>query len=247
MNKMLEFIKRYIKMWQCAGILASHCFLVSVRSHFGKATRNYVTNSLHRGGIKLLKCVNTNCEIIVDESYHSINKNSPKIFMSNHVSLFDLPLITANIPQHIRVVIKKELTKLPFIGKAALVSEQIIVDRQLIGDSKKFHETALKKLKSGISLWIFPEGTRSRNGELLPFKLGAFRLAIETGAEIIPVVITGTNHILPAGKLMPQLNKKTSIHVGKSINSKHYSMTHLKELAQEVEKNIRIMRAQQLL
>jgi 1-acyl-sn-glycerol-3-phosphate acyltransferase len=171
-----------------------------------------------------------------------IEENPPIIFMSNHLSLFDLPLIMSTIPKSIRVVIKKELVSVPFLGKAALASEQVVIDRKDPSNRQAFYKNAAEKLNSGIALWVFPEGTRSKSGHLLPFKMGCFRLAQIMGAKIIPVGIIGTNRILPAGKLLPKHRQAIEIHIGDAIDANLYpSEEDLLRLSQLTEHSIKAL------
>lgn len=216
-QKLFVRVVRFFVMLKCLWILCKHCFMVSWHCRSGAVNRQLATDHLHQGGLELLDNVKATYNVVQSDTF-KINTAKPTIFMSNHLSLFDLPLIVATMPGHIRVVIKKELTRIPFLGKAALASEQVIVDRK--GNNRDFfYHNAKEKLSSGILLWIFPEGTRSRTGKLLDFKLGAFRLAQEIGAEIIPVYIHGTDRILAAGKSYPHLNQSIEIRIGEVIDT----------------------------
>lgn len=238
MQTFLHFLKRIVITGQCAWILTSNCFAVAWRARSKKASRRYVTKKIHKAGIRLLKSVNAKSHFSFHETFHEFDYTVPTIFMSNHLSLFDLPLIVAHLNKNIRVVIKKELTNIPFLGQASLASEQVVVDRNKGADHAEFYRIAQEKLLSGIALWVFPEGTRSRTGELLPFKMGCFRLATEIGAQIIPVGISGTQHILPAGKLIPRLDQGIALCIGTPIETKYYSVDSLEKLADKVRDEI---------
>lgn len=125
----------------------------------------------------------------------------PVIFMSNHESQLDPPLLVAAIPVPAVYIAKKEVKLIPFVGWAAMCAGVIFIDR---GDREKavqsIHEAALK-IRGGRNVVIFPEGTRTRTGEMLPFKKGGFALALDAGVPIIPVATVGGYHALPPGAL----------------------------------------------
>lgn len=214
----IEKIISFIDMLRCGWITARYSLVVSLRARSQKASRRFVTKCLRQASINVLNVLHTDYKAI-DLDKIPLTEQTPIIFMSNHLSLFDLPLIMATIKKSIRVVIKKELTHVPFLGKAALASEQIIVDRGNPINRALFYKNAAEKLKSGLYLWVFPEGTRSKHGDLLPFKMGGFQLAQSINAHIIPVGIVGTNTILPAGKLMPKRHQTIEIRIGDMIDT----------------------------
>lgn len=222
-------------MLYCGMLFAWDCLKVVCRAQIGKEKRTITNQYLHTTSIKLLKAVNANFKVTYAKDFHYIDQR-PRIYMSNHLSLFDTPLFYATIEDTIRIVTKKELTKIPIIGKAIVSSEHAIVDRKT-KDHQDFYLDAKKKLTNGIALWFFPEGTRSRTGEILPFKLGGFRLASEIGAQIIPVGIIGTNQILPAGKLMPHHDKNVEICLGTPIDAASYNSKLLQQELAELVRN----------
>jgi 1-acyl-sn-glycerol-3-phosphate acyltransferase len=124
------------------------------------------------------------------------------IFMSNHVSNLDPPVLLPVIPGMTSVFLKKSLMKIPLLGTAMRMGKFVPVSRGHSRDeAQKSVEAAGEALRSGLHITVFPEGTRSPDGNLLPFKKGAFFLAAETGAPMIPVVIRGTREMMPKGTL----------------------------------------------
>ena len=122
------------------------------------------------------------------------------IFLSNHVSNLDAPLLLPSIPGMTSVFIKRELMKIPFLATAMRMGKYVPVSRgNSREDAQRSVDAAADALKSGLHMTVFPEGTRSPDGRLLPFKKGAFFLAEQTGVPIIPVVITGTERMMPKG------------------------------------------------
>jgi len=114
------------------------------------------------------------------------------IVMSNHQSLLDIPVIAVTLPGSLRFVAKKELFRIPLWGPAMARAGIISIDRQDRQSAIESLRAAGEALKSGVHIWIAPEGTRSLDGQLGKLKKGGFQLAIDTGAPILPMVIDGT-------------------------------------------------------
>lgn len=119
------------------------------------------------------------------------------IFMSNHVSNLDPPILVPIIPRRTSVLVKKELFRVPILGRAMRLASLVPVDRSNRDAAIASLRAAADVLAHGIPMTIFVEGTRSFDGRLLPFKKGPFYLALESGAPVVPVTIVGTHHILP--------------------------------------------------
>ncbi len=131
-----------------------------------------------------------------------IDKRMPYVFMANHLSLIDGPLLFMLIPQFLRVLLKKEAFKIPIIGLAMKQVGFVPVDRKGLKGGKKSIDRATRMIKEkGFSFLIFPEGTRSRDGKLQPFKRGGFFLAVNSQVPIFPVSIRGSYELLPKGSL----------------------------------------------
>ncbi len=118
--------------------------------------------------------------------------------MSNHLSNFDVPLLFRAIPTPIRYLAKKELYKIPVFAQALHVAGIIKIDRGAGARSyAAINEGVAKAKENGYSLIVFAEGTRSRDGDIHPFKKGAFRMAISTGLPVVPVTVNGTWDVWP--------------------------------------------------
>jgi 1-acyl-sn-glycerol-3-phosphate acyltransferase len=129
-----------------------------------------------------------------------IEKKKAYIFMSNHLSIIDGPLLFMLIPQSLRVIIKKEAFRIPIIAQAMRQAGFIPVDRKRLKGGKESIERASRMIREkGFSFLIFPEGTRSRDGELQPFKRGGIFLALNSKVDIFPVTIKGTYKMMPKG------------------------------------------------
>lgn len=126
-----------------------------------------------------------------------LDKSRSYVIVANHQSLFDILVIYGWMGIDLRWVMKKELRKIPLFGFCCEKLGHIIVDRADTKAALAAINAARKKITGGTCVIFFPEGTRSRNGQLGPFKKGAFRFALDLGLPILPVTITGTRKILP--------------------------------------------------
>jgi 1-acyl-sn-glycerol-3-phosphate acyltransferase len=124
------------------------------------------------------------------------------LFVSNHVSNVDPPVVVGCIPGRVALLAKREVFRLPFLGTAMRLGRFIPVKREDPSAARASVRLARKYMKEGISYLIFAEGTRSRDGRLGEFKRGSFLLAIEAGAPVVPVSVIGTQHLLPRGAFL---------------------------------------------
>jgi 1-acyl-sn-glycerol-3-phosphate acyltransferase len=122
------------------------------------------------------------------------------IFMSNHASNIDPPLLIPLLPRRTSVLVKKELFRVPLLGAAMRMADLVAVDRQNRDAAIASVRAAAQVVNKGLDMTIFPEGTRSRDGSLLPFKKGPFYLAMESGVPLVPVTLAGTHEVWPKGR-----------------------------------------------
>jgi len=123
----------------------------------------------------------------------------PAVFIGNHTSQFDPPLLISTLPSRPVFVAKRELARVPFLGWVIWLADFIFIDRAQRESALRSLADAAVRIRGGQSLAAFPEGTRSRTGELLPFKKGVFALAFEAGVPVVPLAIHGGREILPRG------------------------------------------------
>lgn len=121
------------------------------------------------------------------------------VYASNHASMFDIPVILAFVPDNVRIMYKKELERVPFFGWSLAVSPFIAIDRGKKRQAAAVLDEVTTTLRTGSSVLIFPEGTRSPDGHVQEFRRGAFTLAVKSERPIVPVALLGTASILPKG------------------------------------------------
>jgi 1-acyl-sn-glycerol-3-phosphate acyltransferase len=159
----------------------------------------------------------------------NIKKDDSYVVISNHQSYYDIFLIYGWLGIDIKWVMKKELAKIPGLGIGSKKVGHIFLDRSNKRIALESLNEAKKKLTKGTSVVIFPEGTRSKTGQMDRFKRGAFRLALDLGLPILPITISGTKNILPTGTINILPGKVTMI-VHEPINIHSYSEETLPEL-----------------
>lgn len=140
----------------------------------------------------------------------------PCVYIANHLSFVDVWALLVALPGSLRFVGKRELFRIPIFGTALRVSGQIPIDRQDRLAAVASFEVAGRLLAAGHSAMVFPEGTRSLDGSLQPFKKGAFVLAIATQRPVVPVVVVGTFGILPKGGIVPRAGR-VEVRIGVPI------------------------------
>ncbi|NNL87098.1 MAG: 1-acyl-sn-glycerol-3-phosphate acyltransferase [Myxococcales bacterium] len=139
-------------------------------------------------------------EVRTDGTEH-IDPACSYVIMCNHQSVIDIGALVTSLPLNWRFVAKRELTRVPFFGWALGMSDHIIIDRGNRERAVESLKLAAKRIRSGVNVVIFPEGTRSEDGSLRPFKSGGFHLALEAGVPILPVTVSGSQQITPKGSL----------------------------------------------
>ena len=130
-----------------------------------------------------------------------LDPKRPYVFAANHLSTVDIWALFVAIPRPIRFIAKKQLGQIPLFGWAMAAGRFIFIDRKNPAAAKRSINLAVERIRDGSSVVIFPEGTRSRDGRLAPFKKGGIHLAANAGVKVVPVAIRGAGHIMPPGGL----------------------------------------------
>ena len=143
---------------------------------------------------------------VVASGLEHIPRDQPVMYASNHSSMFDVWALFATLPGSVRFVAKRELFRIPILGRAMRAVGHVPIDRAARKSAFEAYDEAARMIRGGTSVLVFPEGTRSPTGELLPFKNAPFGLAIAAQVPIVPVYVHHTFEILPKGawRLRPQ-------------------------------------------
>jgi 1-acyl-sn-glycerol-3-phosphate acyltransferase len=156
------------------------------------------------------------------------------IFAANHISNVDPLAFVPAIPRRVSILVKKELYRVPILAAAMRGAEFVPVDRKDAEAAAASVDRAVQIFQKGVSFAIYPEGTRSPDGRLRPFKRGAFVMAIQTGAPIVPVSISGAQHLMRRGDWTIHPGDVT-VHFGAPIDASPYAMERRGELRARVE------------
>jgi 1-acyl-sn-glycerol-3-phosphate acyltransferase len=167
------------------------------------------------------------------EGLERIPRDQPVVYASNHSSMFDIWALAATLPGSVRFVAKHELARIPLVGPAMVRAGHIMIDRPHPRRALEGYAQAGAVIRSGISAVVFPEGTRSRTGDLLPFKNAPFGLAIAAQAPVVPVYVDHTFEILPKGALRLR-PRPIHIRVGDPIATAGMRLEQRQELRDRV-------------
>lgn len=180
------FTALWCAFWISAGLITRAVMLGNTRHALGMARWGWGPGLLWGAGAKL--------EVT---GLEHIDRAKPCVVVANHTSMIDIAVVYAAIPVNLRFVLKRELAKVPFIGWYAWGMGMIFVDRGNTERAVASLKRAAGRLAAGANVVAFPEGTRSQDGRIKPFKKGVFVLAQEAGVDIIPVAIAGAERVLP--------------------------------------------------
>lgn len=129
-----------------------------------------------------------------------LDRGTPYVFMSNHLSFLDAPLLVTVIDRPVRFVAKRFVFRVPVLGLGMGFAGYVPIDKEGAGEGRRRIARAAELIRTrGYSFLVYPEGTRSPEGELLPFRRGGFFLALDSGAPIVPITIAGTYELMPRG------------------------------------------------
>jgi 1-acyl-sn-glycerol-3-phosphate acyltransferase len=186
----------------------------------GRVTKNVCDERLDRWSRNIVR--NLGIELAVEGREH-MGAGQTYLVMSNHQSHYDIPVLFQVVGPNIRMVAKQELFRVPVFGKALAEGGFISIDRGDRHAAIRSLEVARALLASGTHVWIAPEGTRSRTGQLLPFKKGAFYLALEAKLPILPVTLRGTRDALPAEGMRSTAGARVHVQIHPVIDAEPYA------------------------
>lgn len=192
----------------------------------------YRTGKVFRKLGFVISKINSNWHISIDGET-DIDDRTPYVVVSNHLSNADIPLIS-NLPWEMKWVAKTELFKLPILGWMMRLAKDIPVDRNSTLKKVGVFKTVGYVLDHNCSVMFFPEGTRSRNGQLKKYSSGAFALAIEKGVPVLPLVIDGTQECLPKKTWVFTKNVYIRLKVLRPVSTKNLTKKDISSLMEDV-------------
>jgi 1-acyl-sn-glycerol-3-phosphate acyltransferase len=171
------------------------------------------------------------------EGMEHLNGKGPYIFMSNHQGSYDIFALLGHLPYQFKWLAKKELFSIPFFGWTMAAAGYIRIDREGTRETVEAMNDAAQKIRDGMSVVIFPEGSRSPDGSIQPFKKGGFTLAIKSGVPIVPIAISGSRDIMPKDKLTAA-SGEIRIRMDHPIKTENFSVKDRESLMKRVKETI---------
>jgi 1-acyl-sn-glycerol-3-phosphate acyltransferase len=163
-------------------------------------------------------------------------RDTPYLFLANHQSIYDIPVLFWHLPYQVRILAKASLGRFPFLGGHLRRSGHVLVDRSNPGNSTMLQIKEL--MRQRVSLLVFPEGTRSADGRVARFRAGIVLLAIEAGLPIVPVAVEGTRYVMTKGRLMTSPGH-VRVRVLEPVSTEGWELSRARELAGMVERRVR--------
>jgi len=224
------------------GLLLHHCRAVLKAARRGTLTHPDIDARMRDMGNRFVEWARLDLTV---EGLEHLDPGRPVLFMSNHESQADIPLLFATVPGTLRMVAKRELFSVPVFGPALQASGYVAIDRKNREQAIAALKLAEELTRQHISIWMAPEGTRSSSGELLPFKKGGFILALQAGLPIVPVGISGARDVLPKHALALRLGQRARVRFGQPIETASLTIADRDRLMQQVREAILTLRDDQ--
>jgi len=225
---------RTIFVWFCIAtsllVLGSLVILTSPFDRMGKVIHRY-------GRLWGKICLLANRVKVRVEGTEHLKGEGPFIFMCNHQGSYDIFALLGSFPFRFKWLAKKELFSVPFFGWVLAAAGYVSVDRAGTRETVEAMNEAAQKVRKGMSLLIFPEGSRSPDGSIQPFKKGGFTLAIKSKVPIIPLSISGSREVMPKGKFT-SASGEIRIRIDHPIETQNYSMKDRTLLMEKVSQTI---------
>ena len=171
----------------------------------------------------------------------NVDPNQSYVFVANHQSFLDVFAVYGWLPNNFKWLMKKELRKIPFVGTACAVAGHIFVDRSNPRAAMESLTYIKAQLHDGISTVIFPEGTRTKTGEMGRFKQGAFKIAMDMNLPVVPISLSGFFDAMPRNKFYVKPFSRVALHIGKPIDISQFNDINeaMTELHTQVKKGIK--------
>ena len=168
----------------------------------------------------------------------NVDPKQSYVFVANHQSFLDVFAVYGWLPNNFKWLMKKEIRRVPFVGTACAVAGHIFIDRSNPRAALQSMEKVKKELVDGISTVIFPEGTRTKTGEIGRFKQGAFKIAMDMELPVVPITLNGFYKAMPSGQPFANPYSHLTLHIGKPIDISQFTdindaMVHVREKVEQ--------------
>jgi 1-acyl-sn-glycerol-3-phosphate acyltransferase len=208
------------------------CLRIIIASWLGRLSISDVDRRMNWWANQLLALVRVKTRVVGKQYLPAAGRRV--IVMCNHSSLYDIPVAISALDTSFRFVAKRELFSIPIFGAAIRRAGFISIDRHNREQAVKDLQRAKVHMLNGITLWMAPEGTRSKDGKLAEFKRGGFHIAIETNALIVPIVIKGIHKLQAGDELELYLNQTIEVEICKPIDAAEFNIENRRALINQV-------------
>ena len=215
------------------GIIGTASLVVSLFSSTGRTQHR-----LARLWARMI--LSTLCIKVKTEGLDALDPTQPHLYAANHLSAMDIPVLYAHLPFQFRIIAKRELFRIPFLGWHLRRSGEISIDPENALASMRSMNRAVSTLRSGMPLVVFPEGGRSPDGLIKPFFPGAFYVAIRAQADIVPLVLVGTFETLPLNTYHVH-PRPLQLMAGAAISTRGRTLREINSVAAQVQKAVEDM------
>jgi 1-acyl-sn-glycerol-3-phosphate acyltransferase len=219
-------------IWAYTLILGTASLICSLFDHDGRIQHNFA----RLWSWLIMKTILSPVKV-TGLNQDKIDNSKPRVYAVTHASALDIPILYVNLPFQFRIIFKSELLAYPFIGWHLKRSGQVCINQQNPTASIGSIKSALRSLRSGVPLVIFPEGGRTRDGEIQPFLPGAFFLAIKAQADIVPIALFDTFDLLPMNTYHIKC-QPLEMRVGQSISTAGLSVQDTDDVSAKVKSAI---------
>ena len=219
-------------IWAYTLILGTASLICSLFDHDGRIQHNFA----RLWSWLIMKTILSPVKV-TGLNQDKIDNSKPRVYAVTHASALDIPILYVNLPFQFRIIFKSELLAYPFIGWHLKRSGQVCINQQNPAASIGSIKSALRSLRNGVPLVIFPEGGRTRDGEIQPFLPGAFFLAIKAQADIVPIALIDTFDLLPMNTYHIKC-QPLEMRVGQSISTAGLSVQDTDDVSAKVKSAI---------
>ena len=228
-------IRSFVLLVVGLAITGVTCLYVLLGARFLRKGADSIHEIASWWGATILKLASVKLEVVGEKN---LITNGPQLFMANHQSWFDIFIVLAGIPCQFRFLAKKELFEKPIFGAALYRYQAIPIDRKNFVSAMRSIEAAARQVKAGRSVMTFPEGTRSRDGQIQPFKKGVFHLALRAGVPVVPITIIGAAEIMPKKSLRVKAGRRVRVVIGEPVPVTDYTVENMDDLLNKVRNDM---------
>ncbi|MBO4621513.1 MAG: 1-acyl-sn-glycerol-3-phosphate acyltransferase [Paludibacteraceae bacterium] len=168
------------------------------------------------------------------EGEENLQKGQSYVFVGNHTSMYDAWLVYGWLPVVFKWIMKASIRKIPFVGTACKAAGHIFIQRGASKQAMQSLEEAKSRLQNGVCVVIFPEGTRSLDGNVAKFKRGAFQIAFDMQLPVVPLSLSGVYDVLPKDKVLVHPARKVKLKIGKPIDLSRYAEDEHQQAIEDV-------------